>query len=641
MSSASLALETLNQRLHVVQHRGSTADARCPAHDDNRASLTFGMGENGGVVLHCHAGCEVKDILDAVGMTFADISPEPHIVAVYPYLDEDGNHLWDVERWEPKDFRCRPGLPPAGARRLYHSEHLAKARLDGSLVYIVEGEKDADTLTALGEVAVCGVGGAGTWLPQYADQLAGLDVVIIADADEPGRAHGRAIAHALDGRAAAVSLVEPSFGKDVTDQLAAGYGLDTLVALPVDEVLGIYRVDRVREREITWLWPGFVPTGKLTIVEGDPGDGKSVMTCDLAARFSTGAPLPDGTRSPAGPMDVVMISAEDDPEDTIKPRLRVAGADQRRVHLVVEGSIPGNPFDLGRDMAALEHFVTENHVGVVFIDPLMAFMPANVDAYKDHEVRRALHPLTRMAARTGCALIVVRHLTKGRTKAITAGGGSIAFIGAARVGYLVGPHPDDERKRAFTCVKINIGQKPPTLGYIVQSDKLDPLVPRVVWDSTPLDVTAQEILDGEDTGEGRGAKDDAKEFLIELLSASHSGLPWQDIVKAGRREGHSEITLRRIRKTVAHAERNPLAADGTQLKGTFWVLTTALRPAIPTPAHEDKPDDDTPAVEDPPARPTPPTTGGCDICDAEPAVTFADCRRCATHNPMIFDGGIS
>lgn len=652
MTAASLALETLLRRLHVVGQRTDLTtgqpvyDARCPAHDDSRASFSFGPGATGGVVMHCHAGCSTQAILDALGLTFADISPEPHIEAIYSYKDEDGRHLWDVERWCPKDFRCRPGLPPPAQRRLYHSEWLPRAREEGRTVWCVEGEKDADTLAKQGEIAVCGVGGAGSWLGHYADQLHGLDVIIITDNDDPGRAHARAVARSLDGRAASLQLVAPSWGKDITDQIDAGYPLSTLVPLSLDETLGIHRADQVREREVTWLWPGYLPAGKLTIVEGDPGDGKSVMTCDLAARFSTGAPLPDGSKAPIGPTDVVMISAEDDPEDTIRPRLRVAGADLRRVHLVLEGSIPGTPFDLLRDLPALEQFITTHHVGLVVIDPLMAFVPGTIDAYKDAEVRRLLWPITTMAMRTVCAVLLVRHLVKSRTKAISAGGGSMGFVGAARVAYLVGPHPDDETKRAFSPVKCNIAPKPATLAYQVVADRIDTKFPRVIWDSDPLDLTAQEVLDGEDGADERDARADAKEFLIELLSANHSGLSWQDIIRHGKREGLSEITLRRIRKQVAHQIRNPPdKATGNPRKGTFWFLTTKAPVLQLVPRDEDDEDDgddDEPQVETPEIPQLTflaPPEGGCDICGTEPAISFGAARRCSNHNPMTYDDG--
>lgn len=643
------ALDKVVGQLHITNQRGDTFDARCPAHDDNRASLTVSPGRRGGTVLHCHAGCEPSAILDALGLTFADISAEPHVVATYPYRDETGDHLWDVERWEPKDFRCKPGLPSKAARRLYHSEFLPDARAHGMTVYVVEGEKDVENLTKLGEIAVCCVGGAGSWFPHYSEQLRDLDVVIVADKDEVGFAHARAVAQALDGVAAGVALVEPSFGKDVSDQIEAGYDLSTLVPLPVEEILGAYRADRIRERDIEWLWSGYFPTGKLVIIEGDPGDGKSVMTCDLAARFSTGSPLPDGSKSPDGPINVAMISAEDDPEDTIVPRLRVAGSNLKRIHLITEGTIPTQPFDIRRDQPALEVFITSQKIRLLVIDPLMAFMPAEINAYSDHEVRRALHPLTRMAMRTGCTLVVVRHLTKGRTKAITAGGGSIAFIGAARVGFLVGPHPEDETKRALSCVKVNVAAKPATLGYRVVSDEREPHIPRVHWDDQPLDVSAQEILDGDEGEDSRSAREDARDFLDDLLLRNLSGLKWAEVVRLGKVDGHTEITLRRIRRSVSHAERNPADWDGTARFGTFWLRN---KPDLKIVRDGENEDELHPAVkrareakaeakaEVPVLAPVgPKTSGGCDVCGQSPAVTFGaphNVRRCSTHNPLTY-----
>lgn len=632
MTTASLALNQLDEKLQVTGWRGETRDAKCPAHNDTKASLVYGPGDNGGTVMMCHAGCSTEAILDAIGMNFTDLSPDPHIVDTYTYLDEDGQYLWHVERWIPKDFRIRPGLPPPANRRLYRSELLPEARKLGQPVYIVEGEKDVNSLLDVGVIAVCGVGGAGNWLPGYSDQLTGLDVHILVDSDEVGRAHGRHVAHALDGKARSVFLSETSYGKDISDQLAAGYDLATVVPLPVDETLGIHRADRIQEREVEWLWPGYFPAGKLVIIEGDPGDGKSVMSCDLAARFSTGARMPDGSRCTEGPIDVVMVSAEDDPADTIRPRLRVAGANLTRIHLITEGSIPGSPFDLGRDVPALEHFVRENNIKIVFIDPLMAFMPANVNTNSDHEVRRALHPLIRMSMRTGCTLVVIRHLTKGRTKAITAGGGSIAFIGAARVGFLVGPHPDDETRRVLGCIKINVGEKPATLGYAVRPDKFNPKLPRVIWDDDPIALSAQEILDHEDdTGEGRGTRDDAKLWLDQELKIAESGLSWKEIVGAGRVDGHSEATLRRVRNTVSRAERNPMTKDGWKRTGTFWYHRDA--PPPPT----DEPLDDEP--EAPVVALMASVTGFCDVCDAEPAIFFKTegVNRCSIHNPRLWE----
>lgn len=646
MTHAQSALEAFTDKLHVTRWRGQIADAQCPAHDDSHASLVVSIGENGGVVTHCHAGCTTKAVLDAVGMTWKDLSPEPHVVATYNYLSEEGHLQYQVQRWEPKDFRSI-NMPVKGQRLLYHSEQLPHARGHGETIYVAEGEKDCDRLQQAGYVGVCGAGGAGSWLPQYSDQLAGLNVVVIADNDDPGRDHARAVVRSLDGVAGSVSLVQPSYGKDITDQLNAGYPLDTAVPLSMEEMLEVLRADMVQERPVSWLWPGYLPAGKLVMIEGDPGDGKSVMTCDLAARLTTGSPLPDGSRVPK--TDVIMISAEDDPEDTIKPRLRVAGADLRRVHLVVGGPTENSAFDLARDLDALEALVTSTQAKVIFIDPLMAFMPAQINAYSDHEVRRALYPLSRMAQRNSTAIVVVRHLVKGsgRGKAITAGGGSIAFIGAARAGYVVAEHPEDETKRVFACVKINIGPKPAALGYkVVSSIHGDLTAPPICrWDSEPISLSAQDLLGGSEALEAKNATEDAKEWLIEYLCENHSGVGWQEITRAGKKDDHSEMSLRRARTEVAYSERNPQSPDGTIRKGTYWKIKQVGDRPSTQPPPQPEPERRLALISDQSQSDTGPDyfpDGPCDVCGGEPAVTFDEqsgtVRRCENHNPYTYGG---
>src|SRR4029079_3946864 len=152
-----------------------------------------------------------------------------------------------------------------------------------------------------------------------------LLVVVYGDNDPPGRAHARAVAASVRPYAASVSLVVPRHGKDVSDLLDAGDSLDDVDPLSDQEEVAAYVAANVRTRRVEWAWGGYVPLGKLSLIEGDPGDGKSVLTVDLAARWSSGAPMPDGTVHD-GPWPVFMVSAEDDMEDTIVPRLIAAGA---------------------------------------------------------------------------------------------------------------------------------------------------------------------------------------------------------------------------------------------------------------------------------------------------------------------------
>ena len=223
---------------------GKGFSARCPAHEDGTASLSVSEGADGKVLLKCFAGCEVADVVAALGLAMKDLfpeGPEPpakktrgKIVATYRYTDEAGEPLFDVVRSDPKGFRQRrpdPSKPGAflwnldGVRRvLYRLVEVLAAVLAGIRVYVVEGEKDADALARIGVTATTNPGGAGKWLPGHSEALRGAHVVILPDADEPGRKHGETVAKALHGVAASVRVLAlgRSGVKDAADFIAAG-----------------------------------------------------------------------------------------------------------------------------------------------------------------------------------------------------------------------------------------------------------------------------------------------------------------------------------------------------------------------------------------------------------------------------------
>src|SRR4051812_12408292 len=149
----------------------------------------------------------------------------------------------------------------------------------------------------------------------------------------------------------------------------------------------------VRPEPLEWLWPGYVPRGKLVVLDGDPGMGKSLITIDLAARLSRGGPLPDGAPLSRA-FTSLLLSAEDGRADTIRPRAEAAGADLSKVLLPrFDDRLPRFP----EDVPALEQLVVEWGVDLVVVDPLMAFLPKNVAANLDQCVREALTPLAKVA----------------------------------------------------------------------------------------------------------------------------------------------------------------------------------------------------------------------------------------------------
>jgi AAA domain len=217
--------------------------------------------------------------------------------------------------------------------------------------------------------------------------------------------------------------------------------------------------------QVAWLWPGRIPAGKITTIDGDPGLGKSALALTLAAVVSRGGVWPDGTRCEhAG--DVLIMTAEDGVADTIRPRLDAAHADPRRVHVIDHGTGErGEPkaISLG-DIGQIERHITETDAHLLIIDVLMAYLPG--DAYRDQDVRKALTPLAKLADRTGCAMLLLRHLRKGKGgDPVHSGAGSIGIVGAARAGFVVTRDPDRDDLRIFASVKSNLAICPKSLTY--------------------------------------------------------------------------------------------------------------------------------------------------------------------------------
>lgn len=219
------------------QRRGEAWETRCPAHEDNRASLSVSEGQGAKVLVKCHAGCEAKEVVSRLGLAMRDLFPartsSSRIAAQYPYTDESGQLLFEVVRLEPKDFRQRT---PDGAggwiwnakgvcKVLYRLPEVVKAaKQEDGVIWVVEGEKDADALAKLGLTATTNAGGAGKWRQEYSEALRGACmVVVLPDSDEPGRKHAQAVARSLAGLVGEVKVLAlPGPGKDVSDWLAAG-----------------------------------------------------------------------------------------------------------------------------------------------------------------------------------------------------------------------------------------------------------------------------------------------------------------------------------------------------------------------------------------------------------------------------------
>ena len=248
-------------------------------------------------------------------------------------------------------------------------------------------------------------------------------------------------------------------------------------------------LSEVETQQIDWLWQRRIPLGKITLLDGDPGMGKSLLAINIAACVSTGNPMPDGTQGRQG--GIILIAPEDSAEDTIKPRMEAAGGDPSQMLLLntVEGihvqdtdkiKIFERPFSLSHDLDVLEATIKKTKTILVVLDPLMAILGRNIDSSRDQDVREVFTPLAQLAERTGCAILIIRHLNKGSSDNILyRGSGSMSIIAAARIGLLVAHDPNDEQKRVFATIKNNLSKIAPNLTYQVVENELG--APYIQW----------------------------------------------------------------------------------------------------------------------------------------------------------------
>ena len=610
-------VQTVLGRLHGIARSGDGWMAKCPAHHDEKPSLSVRYGSDGRALLKCHAGCSVDSILEKLGLEKRDLfAHEPRlalaappkqtprtrrsIVAEYDYRNAAGGLLFQTIRYDPKDFRQRrpdgkggwisnlTGVPrPLPLYRLPELTE-ALARRPRRQILVVEGEKDVDSIRGLGLLATCNPMGAGKWGQVDQTPLRDRIVVVIPDKDEPGRKHARQVARALHRIARKVRLLElPGEGKDVTDWIEAGGTRDQLVDLArsappwepdakrgdgSDSLVMIPLVD-VAAKPVVWLWPDRIPIGKITLIAGAPGLGKSLVTLDIATRVSAGLRWPDGERIRCSPGDVVLLSAEDDVADTIKPRLIAARADLGRITFLESrrtfdqkaGREILMPFSLERDVPLLQDALLQKpDCRLVIVDPITAYF-GRADSHKNSDVRALLAPLAAMAAKAVVAVVAISHLNKTvRQGALERVTGSIALPAAARAVHLVTKDKDDPERRLFLPGKNNLAPDTPGLAYRAKVCR-DGV--RVAWEADPVTISIDEALrrTGRRPGPEPGEREEAEEWLRGYLQDGPK--PARKLFQEAQRDGISRSTLKRA-KAAMPVESHKAGMD----QGWTWHL---------------------------------------------------------------------
>jgi putative DNA primase/helicase len=572
-------------RLRLVRPSGRGWIAQCPAHEDRAPSLA--IHERGGkILLHCHAGCTVEAVCRAAGIELRDLfennSPAKRIDTVYAYADERGDPLFEVVRYSPKGFRQRRSNGRGGwvwnlngsRRVLYRLPEVLAA----SNVLVVEGEKDADIARTLGFVATCNPGGAGKWRDQDSECLRGKSVYIIADSDTPGRKHAQQVAVSLAGKAESLKVLELPGAKDLSEWIERGGTCSALLELiacaadwkqqPSVTAGAITRpFSTIRPQPLRWLWPGRIPLGKLTLLIGDPGLGKSLVTIDIAARISRGLDFPDGACGEVG--EVILLSAEDDAADTIRPRLDAAGADVARIHTLEgmrvtlsDNSTAVRAFNLETGIATLEDALARlPGVRLIIIDPISAYL-GGADSNTNAEVRGLLSPLAALAAKYGVAVLCVTHLRKSAGAAVHRAIASIAFAAAARAVWAVASDPSSQERRLMLAVKQNLG---PNVGGLAFRVETQGGLPRLDWEPGAVNLDANDVLSAVEDRERNGARQEVEAWLSELLA--QGAIPVQTIKAEAKEAGISWMTVRRAKESL-----HVLAEKSSYRAGWEWRL---------------------------------------------------------------------
>jgi KaiC/GvpD/RAD55 family RecA-like ATPase len=325
------------------------------------------------------------------------------------------------------------------------------------------------------------------------------------------------------------------------------------------EVIGI-RASEVITKSVEWLWDKRIPKGKLTMFDGDPDVGKSIITMDLAARVSTGRTFPDGAACEAG--NVLIVNVEDAKDDTVVPRLKAHGADLERI-IVIDG-MPDEKggtrlLDLPDDVGALKAAVEHYEAVLLIIDPVITMLGGDMN--KDGDARKALAPLRDMAEATGVTIVAVRHLNKNISlSAIQRGGGNMGLIGVARSGAFFAHHPEQDGLRVMAPHKSNLAEKQPSLQYVVKSWAIDENIGRIEW----MGITshdANSLASGPASPAEKSKQDEAKEFLRDELG---DGPMWaKTVYRDADAAGISKGTLL-IAKNAMRVYSEKIGTEGWQ-----------------------------------------------------------------------------
>lgn len=583
-------LNEILSRLEGVHGNGKQYSARCPAHDDKRASLSVSVGEDGKILFNCHAGCTAQEITRALGLSMEDLfqksndlpavtrSPvKPHLVASYQYLSPEGVR-YEKQRFSDKSFRWRQ---PDGKGGWKYSRQGITPTLYGTgenplpdRVYFVEGEKDVNSLKARNVAAVSPPDGAKSkWQPQYTEALKGRHVVILPDNDTPGRELAARAAAELHGKAASVKVLNlkkefpelPEKG-DISDILAAMPSEDVFMKLDAlelttpewsgetekkeDPFLSCFKpLDFFEEEEAEWIVPGWIPKGQVTVIAADGGVGKTTLWCNIVAAMSSGTNCildPPGYTRQAE--KVGFLTTEDSVRKKLKKKLRLAGANPHNIITPdfladKEGLLQGMKFGSEK----LRRFVSSFKLILCVFDPVQGFIPPDINMGSRNAMRDCMAPLISLGEEYGTTFLIICHTNKrkgawGRDRIAD----SADLWDIARSVIMAGV-TEDRNIRYLSNEKNNYAQLQETVLFTIGKDGCI-LRTGTTW-KRDREYTQEAVV-----AASAPKREDCKQFLLKLLDENGGRMKSKEMEERAKEAGYSQKTIRNAKDDLKNTE---------------------------------------------------------------------------------------
>ena len=596
-----MQLDEFLTHLDGVKKTGPTQYmACCPVksahkHGDRAPSLSVGKGNNGSIVFYCQGGCSQESVLQALGLSMKDLFPDGDrprqesrprptsredrgsIAAQYDYTDENGQLLARKTRWEKtvdgkrkKTFTW--GHPEGqgfqsgrnGMAVPYRLPELVKAET----VFLCEGEKDVDNLTAQGLAATCSPDGAGTgskWRDTYTPYFAGKTVYILQDNDEVGKKFAQYEAQKLSPVAQEVKVLDltalwpglPEHGdiSDVMEHLGATQALADLLEL-ADKAPGwgppppekspflssFHTLSDFVEEEPSWLVEGWIPEGQITLLAADGGTGKTTLWCNLVAALSSGRPcLLDSPDVKREPLKVAFFSTEDSVKKKLKRQLRQAGANEGNI-LTTDFSSGGGDalreLKLGSDR--LREVIANFRPALCVFDPIQGFLPSRVNMGSRNEMRDCMAPLIALGEEFGTAFFIVCHTNKRMGASDRSRLADSADLWDVARSVLMMGYTGEPGQRYLSHEKNNYADRQETL--LLSFGKDGQLVKEgTTWKRD------REFMQEAVTQRSAPQREECKAFLLEKLGERGNSMASKELENLAKAAGYSRATIRRAK----------------------------------------------------------------------------------------------